>query len=144
MTSLDYGRTLPGWRTAALIAAWFAAVLIGNATGFFIAAPDAPPVALLAAIAGPPVLFALAYAASPAFAGFVQAFDLRLLTALQAFRVLGGAFLAVHAVGQLPSLFAYPAGYGDLLVGALAPFALIALLDQRPGWRALGLGDRRE
>ena len=132
----DFGRTLPGWRTAAIIAAWFAAVMVGNATGFFVAAPNAPPLALLAALTGPPVLFALAYRTSPDFAGFVQALDLRLLTALQGLRVIGASFLALHAVGQLPGLFAYPAGYGDMLVGVLAPFALIALIDRKPGWRA--------
>jgi hypothetical protein len=140
MTDSEFGRTLPGWRTAAIIAAWFAAILFGNATGFFIAAPAAPPYALLAALVGPPLLFALAYRASPGFAAFVQSLDLRLLTALQGLRVLGGSFLALHAVGRLPGLFAYPAGYGDVLVGVLAPFALIALVERRPGWRARVVG----
>ena len=136
MTDHDYGRSLPGWRTAAIIAVWFIAIVIGNATGFFDAAPNAPPFALLAALTGPPLLFAIAYNVSADFAAFVQSIDLRLLTALQGLRVLGGAFLAVHAVGKLPGVFAYPAGYGDILVGVLAPFALIALIDNKPGWRA--------
>jgi hypothetical protein len=136
MTDHDYGRTLPGWRTAAIIAAWFVAIVIANATGFFIAAPGAPPLALLAALTGPPLLFALAYRGSPDFAAFVQSLDLRLLTALQGLRVVGASFIALHAVGRLPGLFAYPAGYGDVLVGVLAPFALVALVEQKPGWRA--------
>ncbi len=61
--------------------------------------------------------------------------DLRLLTAVQSWRVIGGVFVAFNAHRLLPALFAYPAGYGDLLVGALAPFALLALIDRRPGWQ---------
>ncbi len=129
------GRALPGWRTAAVLALWFAAALVVGAAGLFRADPSQPPLVLLIAIAGPPIVFALAYRGSAAFREFVLSLDLRLLTAVQSWRVIGGVFVAFNAHRLLPALFAYPAGYGDLLVGALAPFALLALIDRRPGWQ---------
>lgn len=39
---------------------------------------------------------------------------------IQTFRVLGGTFLILYAMGEMPGVFAWPAGTGDLLVGVLA------------------------
>src|SRR2546426_6245533 len=41
--------------------------------------------------------------------------DLRLLTAMQAWRVVGAMFLVLLSFGFLPGTFAWPAGIGDLL-----------------------------
>jgi hypothetical protein len=78
----------------------------------------------------------LAYRTLPAVRAWALGLDLALLTALQSWRVLGGGFLMLHAFGLLPALFAWPAGLGDVLVGAFAPFATLAVLRQTPGWRA--------
>lgn len=59
------------------------------------------------------------------------------LAALQVLRLVGGTFLVLLAVGQLPPGFALPAGIGDVLVGVLAPFVAFALW-HRPDRRALG------
>lgn len=126
--------SLPGLGTGLVLAVWFALAVAGNVTGVFWANPDRPPIALLAAVAVPPILFALAYRSFDRFAAFVRTIDLRLLTAVQSWRVIGGVFLVLHAQGLMPGLFAYPAGGGDLLVGGLAPFALIALIRRSPGW----------
>ena len=40
---------------------------------------------------------------------------------IQVFRVLGGMWLIGYAQGQLPGLFALPAGIGDTLTGLTAP-----------------------
>jgi len=130
------GRGRPGWRTAAIFAIWFAVVAIGNATGFFWPPPERPPLPLLIAVIGPAIAFGVTYWTSAAFRAFVLGLDLRLLTAAQVWRVLGGSVLAVEAQGLLPKLFAYPAGYGDLAVGVLAVPALLALIDDAPGWPA--------
>ncbi|MCO1654480.1 hypothetical protein [Pseudonocardia humida] len=45
-----------------------------------------------------------------------------LLVAPQALRVVGGVFLLVMAVGELPPVFALPAGIGDVAVGVAAVF----------------------
>jgi len=51
----------------------------------------------------------------------------------QAFRVVGGVFLIVAALGHLPAVFAVPAGVGDIAVGLAAPFV---------AWRLSRRGDR--
>jgi hypothetical protein len=50
----------------------------------------------------------------------------------QTFRVVGGVFLIVLGLGELPAVFAVPAGVGDIAVGVAAPFI---------AWR-LSRGDR--
>lgn len=50
----------------------------------------------------------------------------RWLVGLQVWRVIGGVFLIEMARGNLPGVFAYPAGIGDIAVGVVAAFALIA------------------
>jgi len=134
------GGALPGWRTGAALAAWFALVWTGLEAGVFWAGPHEAPVVLLLAILAPPALFAAGYAASAGFRRFVLSLDLRLLTAIQCWRVVGGAFIAMQAHALLPGLFAYPAGYGDLLVDWFALFALMALLRRALHWRTILIG----
>jgi hypothetical protein len=45
----------------------------------------------------------------------------------QTLRAIGGVFLAVLALGQLPAVFALPAGLGDIAVGVAAPFVAYRL-----------------
>src|SRR5262245_59003763 len=106
---------------AVIIAAWFLVVLGVGAAGVFEAPPTRPPLPLLAAVAAPLLLFAVAYRASSAFRGFVLGMDLRLLTAIQSWRVIAGMFLALYAFNLLPGMFAWPAGVGDMAVGMAAP-----------------------
>ena len=44
----------------------------------------------------------------------------RWLIGLQLFRVIGGVFLIEMTRGNIPGIFAYPAGLGDILVGFVA------------------------
>lgn len=44
------------------------------------------------------------------------------LVALQAWRIVGVLFLVLLSRGQLPPLFAWPAGLGDIATGLAAPF----------------------
>ncbi len=59
------------------------------------------------------------------------------LVALQFWRIEGLIFLILMALGQLPVLFALPAGIGDLLVGLAAPF--VARYFNQPGGRRLAI-----
>src|SRR5262245_18293195 len=111
-------RTLPFWIA---IAAWAATVLVLNAFGAVVNQPSRPPLLLLAAVTGPPIAFAVAYAASERVRAISRSLDLQLLTAIQAWRVIGAMFLVLMSYGLLPGLFAWPAGLGDLIVGAYAP-----------------------
>jgi hypothetical protein len=61
---------------------------------------------------------------------------------------LGGIFLVLYGAGQLPGLFAWPAGLGDVLVGVLAPVVAIAYARGRGEnhdlvalWNIFGLAD---
>ena len=84
--------------------------------------------------------------ASENFRQFVYSLNPRTLTLLQSWRIAGYAFLVLYAYGILPGIFALPAGWGDIFIGATAP--LIALgftgTNHRKGyilWQVLGITD---
>jgi hypothetical protein len=68
---------------------------------------------------------------SARFRRFVLAQDMRTLTMMQLWRVIGFAFLALYAFGALPGLFAWPAGLGDVAIG-LAAVVIVARMDRDP------------
>lgn len=47
------------------------------------------------------------------------------LIGLQVFRVIGGVFLIEMALGNIPGIFAYPAGIGDIVVALIALTVLL-------------------
>jgi hypothetical protein len=120
---------------ATTLAIWLALVVALGAAGAFEASATRPPVGVMLAIVVPPLLFALLYRLRPGFRAFALGIDLRWLTAIQAWRVIGVMFLAFYAFDLLPGLFAWPAGLGDAAVGVAAPFVLLAMLRGAPGWR---------
>jgi len=70
------------------------------------------------------------------------------LVGVQFYRALGVVFLILYAAGQLPGLFALPAGIGDVAVGLSAPFVALAYArNPRAGagrvrsWNLLGILD---
>jgi hypothetical protein len=89
-----------------------------NVFGVFTQHPDKPPLALLISVVGVPLVFLMAYAFSTKVRRLALGLDLRLLTAMQAWRIVGVMFLVLMSFGFLPGTFAWPAGLGDLLVGA--------------------------
>ncbi|MDJ0948048.1 MAG: hypothetical protein QNJ94_03925 [Alphaproteobacteria bacterium] len=133
--SIVKGPSGAGIVVGAILAVWFAAAVAAGANGVFLAGPDTPPFALMSAAAGPPILFLLAYGFSERVRGFALSLNLGLLTAFQAWRVLGAGMLFLYAYGHLPGLFAWPAGLGDVAVGLAAPFAVLALMRRSPGWQ---------
>lgn len=90
-----------------------------------------PPIALTVLI--PVALFFTTYAVSERFRNFVLAQDIRTLTRLQHWRVVGFAFLALYAFDQLPALFALPAGLGDVAIGLSAAF-IVSNMDRDPDY----------
>jgi hypothetical protein len=118
-----------------IVVVWFPLVLAAGFAGTFESGPSRPPLTVLAAFLGPPLVFAVIYRVSRRFRDFVLAIDLRLLTAVQGWRVIGVMFLVFYAFGLLPGLFAWPAGVGDFAVGLAAPFVLLAMLRRSPTWR---------
>ncbi len=101
---------------------WTSAVILAAGTGLFDVPADSPAIPTLAAIAVPVVAFSVGVVLSARLRAAVLALDPVLLTELQAWRILGGLFLAVYAFGHLPGFFAWPAGVGDVAVGIAAPF----------------------
>lgn len=133
------------WITGALIAAWFAVSLSLSALGTFqnnlqIGLP-------VAAAAGLPILlFFLWYAGSSGFREFVLSLDPRILTIFQTWRVAGAVFVVLYSFGLLPGIFALPAGWGDVAIGATAPLIAWSFVrsERRAGflvWQSLGILD---
>ena len=132
-----------------VLAPWLALVWALGARGSFVTPAGEPPLALLAGVTLPLLAFFGALRFWPPFRAFVLAADLRLLTAIQAWRFLGFAFIALQVNGVLPASFAWPAGLGDMAIAAAAPWMLMGLL-RRPGfatgklflwWNRLGILD---
>ncbi len=76
-----------------------------------------------------------------------QGVSQHLLVGLQLIRPIGMVFVLEHSQGNLPAIFAYPAGLGDLFTGLLAAFVLYRFWDTAipPFWVLLvafvGLAD---
>lgn len=115
--------------------AWAALLVVLNLRGTFVGVPGRPPLPLLLSVLVPPALFLLAYATSARVRATALGLDLRLLTAIQGWRLVGAMFLVLMTFDLLPGTFAWPAGIGDMIVGAYAPFVVTAIMRQREGWR---------
>src|SRR5579859_8121773 len=112
------------------LALWLGAVVFLGSKGAFVAGADLPPLAIFIGLAIPLAVFFAAYLGWGAFRAFVLSADLRLVSALQAWRWAGLGFLSLYAHGILPGLFALPAGLGDMAIGVTAPWILLRLIRQ--------------
>jgi len=133
------GRLITG-PVAAGLAVWAGLAALLGQSGFFQTEIGGIPVAIVAAIALPVFGFIIAWRAFAGVRAFVEAQDLATLTAVQGWRVVGAVFVFLWAYGQLPAVFALPAGLGDVVVGLIAPFAAIAVALKAPGWRRAAYG----
>jgi hypothetical protein len=132
--------------TSILIAAWFVAVLTASAFHLFTTPPGQPPLPLGLAVLVPIAAFWLWFRSSEQFREFVLALNPRTLTIVQSWRIIGFVFLVLYSYGILPGLFALPAGWGDIVIGATAPLAALALADPKHRssfifWQLLGILD---
>ncbi|HSA91944.1 MAG TPA: hypothetical protein VLE48_02955 [Terriglobales bacterium] len=133
----------------ALIAAWFAVSLSASALGVFRTSSSASvysPLPLGLAVLAPIVLFTLWWSSSAGFRQFALSLNPRTLTVVQAWRIGGFVFLILHAHHILPGVFALPAGWGDIAVGATAPLISIYLANAAHrksfvAWQVLGMLD---
>jgi len=141
--------TMAKMRMGVVLAIWFALAALAGVTGAVAVGPDALFRPLALTMVGPVLAFVALYLGSARFRDFVLGRDLRFVTLLQAWRVVGFAFLPLYFFGVLPGLFAWPAGVGDVLVGLSAPWVVFALL-RDPAfaasrafvvWNVLGLAD---
>jgi hypothetical protein len=145
-------RALPGdnsrrlrWMvgSAVVLAAWLIGVVLLAANDAF--RNDAPriPAALLMTLAAGYLLLL-----SPTFRAIIAGIPQHLLIGIQTFRILGGVFLVRYFQGELPAVFAIPAGVGDVLTGLLAPFVAYWWFTGKPyaraaaiAWNLFGMAD---
>jgi hypothetical protein len=132
-----------------VLAFWLAGVSVLGARGAFAQSPGEPPLPIFVAVTLPILMFLAAYRTSAAFRDFVLNLDQRLTVGLQAWRFGGLGFIALTAYNVLPGTFAWPAGLGDIAIGATAPVLAVSLA-RNPGlvssrlfvaWNLLGILD---
>jgi hypothetical protein len=141
MTNTAYGKLIAG-----LIVVWFSFSLSASALHLFDTDPSRPPLPLLLAGVIPILLFFLWYRASRSFREFVLSLSPQTLTIVQAWRVVGFALLPLYTYSILPGIFALPAGWGDILIGATAFGAGMKLANPNHRrmfilWQWLGIAD---
>jgi hypothetical protein len=132
--------------TAGLIGAWFVLSLTASALHLYRTGPNDPPLPLGLAALTPIVVFLVWFAASEGLRQFTMSLNPRILTMVQSWRVAGFVFLVLAAYGILPTVFALPAGWGDIAIGATASFVALRLVspDHRRifvVWQVLGIAD---
>jgi hypothetical protein len=135
-----------GKLTLWLIGVWFLVSLTGSAVGLFRNNTQGFGSAIAIAAAAPILLFAVWFAASAGFRAFLMSLDPRVLTALETWRIIGFVFVLLQAHRLLPAMFAYPAGFGDILIGATASLVAWQLGTPRYRnafvvWQFLGIAD---
>jgi hypothetical protein len=132
-----------------LLAGWFAFIFTVAVAGIFERPPGSPPSSTIIAVAIPILGFFFLYATQERFRHYVLNLDLRVLTIVHAWRMVGFAFVLLHIRDALPGLFAWPASLGDISGAITAPAILFALL-KSPGlatssrfisWHVFGLVD---
>jgi hypothetical protein len=107
------------------------------AMGVFRADPGAAVPAIGAGVAIPIVAGSLLLWRSASLQRLVAAVPQGWILAAQTPRVLGVTFLVLMAEQKLPSQFALPAGYGDILIGLLAPVVSYLYVTRASGSRGL-------
>jgi hypothetical protein len=140
----DNSRRL-GWTvgSAVVLTVWLVGIILLAANGAF--RNDAPriPIALTMTL-GAGYLFLL----SPTFRAIIGGIPQHWLIGIQTFRILGGVFLVRYFQGELPGIFAIPAGIGDVLTGLLAPLVAYWWVTGKPyartaaiAWNLFGMAD---
>ena len=137
------------WRwivgSAVVLAAWLISIVLLGSDGFFrndVVPPRVPATLFATLVVGYLALL------SPAFRGIVGGIPQHWLIGIQTFRILGGVFLVRYFEGQLPGIFAIPAGVGDVLTGLLAPLVAYWWYSRKPyartaaiAWNLFGMAD---
>jgi len=132
--------------SAGLLAAWLVFALSSSALHLYVNAPNTPPIAFALAVLTPIVVFLVWFASSPGFRQFLLSLNPRAVTLVHSIRVAGIVFLALATYKILPAYFALSAGWGDIIIGATAPFAALWLANPAHPrgfifWQLLGIAD---
>ena len=135
-------RALSAVITFVLLGGWFGLVLWGALSGVFLTPiriyrvpVPIPQVAYLSL--APVIVGSLLIAASGTTRALIDQTPPWRMTLIQTARLIGGVFLIGYAAGDIPGVFALPAGIGDVFIGLTAP--IMAWLLATRGERARGL-----
>ena len=128
-----------------VLAAWLVGITLLAGNDFFrgdVLPPRVPMAMVLTLTFGYLLLL------STSFRGIIAAIPQHWLIGIQTFRVLGGVFIVRYLQGELPALFAIPAGVGDVLTGIFAPFVAYWLYSGKSyargaaiAWNLFGMAD---
>jgi hypothetical protein len=111
--------------SAVILIGWLAAAIVLGAMGVYhVNASEVPTIQY--GIVLPILIGALMIWQSEAAKRIIDAVPQEWLVGVQLYRALGVIFLILYATGKLPSLFAWPAGIGDIAIGLLAPVVGLA------------------
>jgi hypothetical protein len=143
-------RALPGgtsrqrrWiaASALVFALWLIGIVLLTANGAI--TPRAIPAALASTLAAGYLILL-----SRTFRAVIAGIPQHWLIGIQTFRILGGVFLLRYFGGELPGLFAIPAGVGDVITGILAPLVAYWWFAGKPYargaaivWNLFGMAD---
>jgi hypothetical protein len=132
--------------TSWLIGAWFFVTLVASGLHLYRTGPGQPPLLFGLAAVVPIVVFLVWFARSASFREFTMSLSPRVLTLVQSLRIVGYVFLVLATYGILPRVFALPAGWGDIAIGATAALAALKLTTPARrgsfiGWQVLGIAD---
>ena len=135
-----------GKLTAGLLAAWFLFALSASAAHLFRNDENRFGIQVALAAVLPILIFAIWFAASKEFRQFTLSLNPSILTLAQSWRLIGFTFILLEAHGALPAMFALPAGYGDMFIGATATYVALKLASPAHRtsfivWQALGITD---
>ncbi len=122
------------WLVGVFLAGWLLLALTLGAQGFFVTVTN--PAARVPKIAYALIPLVVGYGwfgVSAALRRTIDETPPQWLIGVQVYRLLGAVFLIGYAQGQLPGVFALPAGIGDVLIGLAAP-AVAALVRVRHPW----------
>lgn len=130
--------------TLGVIVAWFVFALTASTLHLFVNPSNGIGAAVGIAATVPLILFAVWFATSEKFREFALSLNPQTLTLIQSVRVIGVVFVILEARHLLPAVFAWPAGYGDIFIGATAGFVALKLVGHRTSfiaWQILGILD---
>jgi len=132
--------------SAIVFAVWLFAIVLFASQNVFRndVRPPRIPMTLLATLA-----IGYLFLLSQTYRGIIAGIPQHWLIGIQTFRILGGVFLIRYYMqGQLPGVFAIPAGVGDMLTGVLAPFVAYWWYAGKPyargaaiAWNLFGIAD---
>lgn len=132
--------------TLTILVAWFAFALTASAMHVFLNQSQRVGAAVAIAAVTPIILFALWFGLSRSFREFALSLNPRVITFTQIWRLLGIEFVLLESRNLLPAVFALPAGFGDIFIGATAGLVAWKLATPRHRsafitWQLLGILD---